>query len=152
MSVLEPGIYVLTETVENPLGDGRVRHDWREQKEIKAGTEFVVRDAAMPALEIDGAPFTRREIYLRRGYSHQSLYVDMKGESKRYALLQALSERLQRKEDSRARFDFWCADNWLEVSGTARDLLYQAFLEGRIDLDWLQSKYDECARRVEEGS
>lgn len=36
------GIYTLSQDVENPRGDGRVRHKWRRQKVFKRGTKFRI--------------------------------------------------------------------------------------------------------------
>jgi hypothetical protein len=72
------GFYRLTQAVENPNYDGRVKHDWRKSTKVfPAGMEFAVRQML---IDIDGLGHVPRLYELlpkRANWSHQCLTVPL---------------------------------------------------------------------------
>lgn len=117
--ILKPGTYVLTKDVTNPKPDLRHRHDWRYEREFKAGRYFVVE------YQNNEAPELGIQIRAQNGYCHQTVGHES------YALRDAIVfAGLKRVEE--APSDLLRRRGW---SGLGIDVLDRLVKQGLITTD-----------------
>lgn len=137
---LKPGVYVLTATIQNPSADRRVRRDWRAEVSWDKGEKFLIEPWERGP-EGEGVL-----LMLRRpgAYHHFGIPLHKTNPDPRAV---AIVERLVIDESPQAQWSLWRAGlvpdgpRWDVADHVMVGMLRRAFLDGKIDLAWLNAAY-----------
>lgn len=131
---LTPGIYVLAADVSNPNKDKRFKDAWLKAAVWKKGMRFVVESHRDPRLGAEGMVSTLRP------FNQDSSSIVYLFHAGREPALLLLIANLEEDTSKGAQFDFWMKSKTYLYKDTLEDRLRRAFLEGKIDLAWLDAK------------
>lgn len=138
------GVYELRHAVKNPSPDGRVKHDWRTDKEFPAGLKLVV--STYTSFGEKPNDLRSIEVHKLHGFTSRSIVIhpeDVETDGKYFELIRAMEDISHDNETLFRGVDGYPSED------SAFRILLRLMDSGRITKDEVHSVYRELENEAE---